>query len=65
MKRPPVGTSTWTEADDAKFRALVLAGLSTREIATELNRSVGAVRSRSEKLEIPLKRLTIRRRLKT
>jgi hypothetical protein len=62
MKRPPVGTSTWTEADDAKLRALVIAGLSSGEIATELNRSLDAVRARSEKLGISLKRLTIRRR---
>jgi hypothetical protein len=38
MKRPPIGTSTWTEADDAKLRSLVVAGLSSREIATELIR---------------------------
>ena len=56
MKRPPVGTSTWTQADDAKLRALVIAGLSSGEVATELNRSLDAVRARSEKLGISLKR---------
>jgi hypothetical protein len=36
MKRPP-GTSTWTQADDAKLRVLAVAGLSSREIATFRN----------------------------
>jgi hypothetical protein len=62
MKRPPVGTSTWTEADDAKLRSLVVAGLSAREIAMELSRSLHAVRARSEKLGISLKQVMIRRR---
>jgi hypothetical protein len=65
MKRPPVGTSTWTEADDAKLRSLVVAGLSSREIATELSRSLNAVQARSQKLGISLQHVMIRRRLKT
>jgi hypothetical protein len=65
MKRPPVGTSTWTEADDAKLRSLVVAGLSSREIATELSRSLNAVQAKSQKLGISLQQVMIRRRLKT
>jgi hypothetical protein len=45
MKLPPVGAPTWTEADDAKLRSLAMAGLSSREIAMELNRSLNAVRA--------------------
>jgi type II secretory pathway component HofQ len=65
MKRPPVGTSTWTEADDAKLRSLVVAGRSSREIATELSRSLNAVEARTKKLGISLQQVMIRRRGKT
>jgi hypothetical protein len=61
----PVGTPSWTEADDTKLRSLAVAGLSAREIATELNRSLYAVQARSKKLGISLKQVIIRRRLKT
>jgi hypothetical protein len=65
MKRPPVGTPTWTEADEAKLRSLAIAGMTSREIATELNRSLDAVQARSKKLGISLQKVMIRRRLKT
>jgi hypothetical protein len=65
MKRPPVGTSTWTEADDTKLRSLAIAGMSSREIATELDRSLDAVQARSKKLGISLQLVMIRRRLQT
>lgn len=50
MNRPHVGT--WTQANDEKLRVLVVAGMNTREIAMELNRSVYAIRARSEKLGV-------------
>jgi len=65
MKHPPVGTPTWTEADDAKLRSLAVAGLNAREIAAELNRSLYAVQARSKKLGLSFKQVTIRRHLKT
>jgi ethanolamine ammonia-lyase small subunit len=65
MKRPPVGTPTWTDADDAKLRSLAADGLSSREIATEINRSLNAVQARSKKLGISLQQVMIRRRRKT
>ncbi|HEX7529897.1 MAG TPA: hypothetical protein VF333_02050 [Pyrinomonadaceae bacterium] len=65
MKRPPVDTPTWTEADDATLRSLAVAGLSSREMATEINRSLNAVQARSKKLGISLQQVMIRRRLKT
>jgi hypothetical protein len=61
MNRPPVGTPTWTQADDAKLCALAVAGLNSREIATELNRSIDAVQARSKKLGISLQRVMIGR----
>jgi hypothetical protein len=64
MKPPAVGTPTWTGTDDAKLRSLAVAGLSSREIASELNRSLDAVQARSKKLGISLKQVMIRRRLK-
>jgi hypothetical protein len=63
MKPPAVGTPTWTDVDDAKLRSLAVAGLSAREIAAELNRSIDAVHGRSKKLRISLKQVKIRRRL--
>jgi hypothetical protein len=64
MKLEPVGTPTRTEADDAKLRSSAVAGPNSREIAMELNRSLYAVRARSEKLGVSLKRVMVRRHLK-
>jgi hypothetical protein len=61
MNRPHVGT--WTQANDEKLRVLVVAGMNTREIAMELNRSVYAIRARSEKLGVSLKQVMVKRRL--
>jgi hypothetical protein len=61
MKRPRVGP-TWTEADVERLRSLAVAGMNSREIAMELNRSVFAVRARSEKLGVSLKQVMVKRR---
>jgi hypothetical protein len=52
MKRQPAATATWTEADEAKLRSLAIASMNSREIATELNRSLDAVQAGSKKLGI-------------
>jgi hypothetical protein len=44
---PPVGTPTWTEADDQRLRSLALSGMTAREIAREIGRSVDAVQARA------------------
>jgi hypothetical protein len=41
---------------------MIMSGMSVKDIATEHQRSVGAVRSRSEQLGISLKRVTVKRR---
>jgi hypothetical protein len=63
MDRPRVGTSTWTEADDQRLRSLALSGMTSREIAREIGRSISAVQARAKKLKISLKQVMIRRRL--
>jgi hypothetical protein len=46
----------WTQADDDKLRALALAGASTRAIAHQLDRTIAAVGSRAQRLNIVLKK---------
>jgi hypothetical protein len=60
---PPVGTPTWTEADDQRLRPLALSGMTAREIAREIGRSVDAVQARAKKLGLSLKQVMVRRRL--
>ncbi len=60
---PPVGTPTWTEADDQWLRSLALSGMTAREIAREIGRSVDAVQARAKKLGLSLKQVMVRRRL--
>jgi hypothetical protein len=58
------GTSKpWTPLDDERLRSLAIAGMDAKEIATELERTVSAVRSRAErKLRVSLKRVMVARR---
>jgi hypothetical protein len=63
MGRPRVGTPKWTEADDQLLRLLAVSGKTSREIATEIDRSVDAVQARAKKLGLSLKQVTVRRRL--
>jgi hypothetical protein len=51
----------WTHSDDEKLRALALSGASSRAIAHKLNRTISAVGSRAKRLNIILKKATIRR----
>jgi hypothetical protein len=51
----------WTPAEEERLRALVMAGMSAIDLSPELQRSVAAVRSRSEQLGISLKLVTVRR----
>jgi DNA-directed RNA polymerase specialized sigma24 family protein len=53
----------WTPLDDERLRSLAIAGMDAKEIATELERTVSAVRSRAErKLRVSLKRVMVARR---
>ena len=63
MDRPRVGISTWTEADDQRLRLLAVSGKTSREIATEIGRSISAVQARAKKLGLSLKQVMVRRRL--
>jgi hypothetical protein len=59
----PGPSKPWTPLDDERLRSLVLAGMDANEIATELERTVFAVRARAEKrLRVSLKRVMVARR---
>jgi hypothetical protein len=55
-------TRPWTEADDDKLRAFALAGVSSRLIGVQMNRTDTAVRSRAGRLNITLRKSKHRRR---
>jgi hypothetical protein len=46
----------WTEADDAKLRALALKGMDTRAIGIQMDRTEISVRNRARRLHVILKR---------
>jgi len=58
-----VGTPTWTEADDQRLRSLAQSGMTSREIAGEIGRSISTVQYRAKKLGLSLKQVMVRRRL--
>lgn len=45
----------WTPADEQRLRDLATAGLYLREIANQLGRTQEAVRSRANKLRVPVR----------
>jgi hypothetical protein len=62
MTRPQFHKTPWTPAEEERLRAMIMSGMSVKDISTEHQRSVGAVRSRSEQLGISLKQVTVKRR---
>jgi hypothetical protein len=52
----------WTRAEEDRLRAMVVSGATVFEVATELQRTVAALRARSEQLGLSLKQVTVRRR---
>jgi hypothetical protein len=63
IDRPRVGIPTWTEADEQRLRLLAVSGKTSREIATEIGRSISAVQARAKKLGLSLKQVRVKRRL--
>jgi DNA-binding NarL/FixJ family response regulator len=61
MTRLQSHTTPWTPAEEERLRAMIVSGMSVKDIATEHQRNVGAVRSRSERLGISLKRVAVKR----
>ena len=62
MRRARLTSKQWTPLDDERLRSLAIAGMDAREIATKLERTVPAVRSRAERFRVSLKRVTVARR---
>jgi len=55
-------TSPWTPEDDERLRSLALTDVKAREIGMQLNRTEHAVRSRAMRLNIDLRKITLKRR---
>ena len=54
-------TRPWTPVDDEILRSLALRGVDARVIGSQLNRTAVAVRSRARRLNILLKKTTLKR----
>jgi recombinase len=54
MAEPTSNRGPWTPADDQQLRALAESGTRLEDIAQRLNRTVGSVRMRAARLEVPL-----------
>ena len=61
MTRPGFSAKPWTPAEEERLRTMIMSGMSVKDIATEHQRSVGAVRARSKQLGISLKQITVKR----
>jgi hypothetical protein len=61
MIRPQFHARPWTPAEEERLRAMIMSGIGVKDIATKHQRSVGAVRAKSEQLGISLKRITLKR----
>jgi hypothetical protein len=54
--------SPWTPEDDARLQSLALTDADVRDIGMQLNRTENAIRSRANRLNIELRKLTLKRR---
>ena len=61
MTRPQLHARPWTPEEEERLRAMVVSGIGVKDLSSELQRSVAAVRSRSEHLGISLKQVTVKR----
>lgn len=61
MTRPRFSTKPWTPVEEERLRAMIMSSMSVKDIAIEHQRSVAAVRARSEQLGISLKQVTVKR----
>jgi hypothetical protein len=62
MRPASLAPRQWTPLDDERLRSLAVAGMAAWEIAVDLERTVAAVRSRTERFGISLKRVKVARR---
>ena len=46
--------TAWSKDEDQRLRDLAQSGLSTEDIATQMNRSKSAIRENAERLEITI-----------
>ena len=61
MIRPGFSAKLWTPAEEERLRAIIMSGMGVKNISTELQRSVAAVRTRSEQLGISLRQVMVKR----
>jgi hypothetical protein len=60
IRAPP--RRLWTPEEEERLRATIMSGMSVQDVSFELQRTVAAVRARSEQLGISLKQVTVKRR---
>jgi hypothetical protein len=60
MSGPRYRARPWTALEEERLRASIISGMSVAEISIDFQRSISAVRSRSEQLGITLKRVMVR-----
>jgi hypothetical protein len=63
MRHASLAPRLWKPLDDERLRSLAVDRRAASEIAAELQRTVSAVRSRTERFGISLKRVPVARRL--
>ena len=61
MNRPQFHAKPWTLVEEERLRAMIMSGMDVKDISSELQRTVVAVRSRSEQIGISLRRVTVKR----
>ena len=61
MEPDRIATRPWTPEDDEILRSLALGGVDARVIGRQLNRTAVAVWSRARRLNILLKKTTLKR----
>jgi hypothetical protein len=59
MKHARLHTKHWTNVEDGRLRSLAISGMNASGMAAELERTVGAVRSRAEILGVSLRQVTV------
>jgi hypothetical protein len=59
MKHARLHTKPWTNVEDERLRSLAISGMNAWDITAELQRTVAAVRARSERFGVSFRQVTL------
>jgi hypothetical protein len=62
MTRKRFLSRPWTAADEERLKILIVAGKTIKDLSSEFQRSVVAIRAKSYQLGLSLKTVRVRRR---